>query len=125
VTVNNTGPGTPVMARLLLQPDADTVVMIDTAYAADPTLSDRVQDEINRLMAELDSAQTCVHAVQQVLKAGGTAALALLVSLGGWGLAGLVSPLVTATAFPALVLTLRPLLGWALRRRLAKAAATA
>ncbi len=113
------------MARLLLQPDADTVVMVDTLYATDLTLSARVMDEIERLMLELDQAQSCVHAVLQAGKVAGLVTLALLVPFGSWALSGLLDWWATALAFPVLVLTLRPLAKWALRRWLARAAPAA
>ena len=109
-----------VTLRLVLQPDGDTLLKVDVAHTADPTLPGQVQRVVAGLIAELSSAQRAINAVRRALHSGATVLLGVAAAGGVYTVSDLAFQVLIVAAFLLAGAILRRLLGvaisWALRR---------
>ncbi len=103
------------IGRLMLQPDAEAVLKIDTAELGNPTLPGRIHAAVQALAVELDDAQKRLDGVRRV------AMVVIVVLLGASTLATTLSfrslgwQIGSAAAFTLVALLLRWLFGVAMR----------
>ena len=112
MTINGGADGSVPLVRLVLQPDAETMLTISGALATDASMSERIDTAVQSLISRLDSAQSYLGSAQSIGRFG------IVLLLGGAGAYGMVQvqevvwQVVIGTA-----LTLAPLLSrWTIRQ---------
>jgi len=112
--------GTPV-ARLVMQPDADTVVKVAAARVSDPGLSAQVSATMQALAATLDTATQRLQGMHRIAMLVITLVIGNATVFGVWNMRGLAWQVGTVTALALIALLLRWLAGVAMRMLLARA----
>jgi len=115
VQIYSDATGERSVGRLVLQPDADAVLKIDTRDLGDPTLPSRIHAAVQALAAELDDAEKRLDGLRRVA----TLVIALLFSASTvvttLSLQSLAWQIGTASAFVLAALVLRWLFGVVMR----------
>jgi hypothetical protein len=111
-TINGGVDGSVPLVRLMLQPDAETMLKIHGAVVTDASIPERIDTEVRSLISRLDSAQSCLDGAQSIGRFG------IVLLLGGAGAFGMLQ--VEEVVWRVVIgagLTLAPLLSrWTIRQ---------
>ena len=111
-TINGGADGSVPVVRLMLQPDAETLLKVSDAQTTDASLPAQIDTAMQSLIARLDSAQSYLGSAQSIGRFG------IVLLLGGAGTFGMVQvkEVVWQVAI-GLALTVAPLLSrWTIRQ---------